>query len=152
MGLQLQAQRVEFVKGATARDIDRSHADAIFDLLERFAEYGFNKSHAAAYALVAYQTAWMKANHPVVFIAACMSLALGNTDRLGKLSLKLPVISANMDTITESGMANFMYEKGGIGALHRFMSVEDNIYSVLEIAEKDEVKAKQKLEDLLNKE
>ena len=56
---EMQAQRAEFVKGATARDIDRSHADAIFDLLERFAEYGFNKSHAAAYALVAYQTAYL---------------------------------------------------------------------------------------------
>jgi IMP dehydrogenase len=52
---------------------------------------------------------------------------IGNTDRLGKLSLKLPVISANMDTITESQMANFMYEKGGIGSLHRFMTIEDNI-------------------------
>jgi DNA polymerase-3 subunit alpha len=50
--------------------------------MAKFADYGFNKSHAAAYALVAYQTAWMKANHPVVFIAACMSLALGNTDKI----------------------------------------------------------------------
>ena len=53
--------------------------------MAKFADYGFNKSHAAAYALVAYQTAWMKANHPEVFIAACMSLALGNTDRLAAL-------------------------------------------------------------------
>jgi DNA polymerase-3 subunit alpha len=50
--------------------------------MAKFADYGFNKSHAAAYALVAYQTAWMKANHPVPFIAACMSLALSNTDKL----------------------------------------------------------------------
>ena len=55
---EMQAQRKDFVKGATERGIERSHADAIFDLLERFAEYGFNKSHAAAYALVAYQTAY----------------------------------------------------------------------------------------------
>ena len=53
--------------------------------MAKFADYGFNKSHAAAYALVAYQTAWMKANHAEVFIAACMSLALGNTDRLAAL-------------------------------------------------------------------
>jgi len=53
---EMQEQRAHFVKGATERGIDRSHADSIFDLLERFAEYGFNKSHAAAYALVAYQT------------------------------------------------------------------------------------------------
>ena len=51
--------------------------------MAKFADYGFNKSHAAAYALVAYQTAWLKANHPEVFIAACMSLAISNTDRLG---------------------------------------------------------------------
>ena len=55
---EMQAQRKHFVKGATERGIERAHADAIFDLLERFAEYGFNKSHAAAYALVAYQTAY----------------------------------------------------------------------------------------------
>lgn len=52
---------------------------------------------------------------------------ISSTDRLGKLTLKLPVMSSNMDTITESGMANFMHEKGGIGVLHRFLSVEDNI-------------------------
>lgn len=52
---------------------------------------------------------------------------IGMTDRLNQLSLKLPVISSNMDTITESGMANFMHAKGGIGALHRFLSIEDNI-------------------------
>lgn len=52
---------------------------------------------------------------------------ISNTDRLGKLSLDLPVMSSNMDTITESGMANFMHEKGGIGVLHRFLTIEDNI-------------------------
>ena len=62
---EMAAQRKVFVSGCTERGIDRSHADAIFDLLERFAEYGFNKSHAAAYALVAYQTAYMKVNYPV---------------------------------------------------------------------------------------
>ncbi|MDP9103280.1 MAG: DNA polymerase III subunit alpha, partial [Pseudomonadota bacterium] len=60
-------------------------ADEVFDLMAKFADYGFNKSHAAAYALVSYQTAWMKANHPVAFIAACMDLALSNTDKLAAL-------------------------------------------------------------------
>ncbi|MFA6304042.1 MAG: IMP dehydrogenase, partial [Legionella sp.] len=50
-----------------------------------------------------------------------------STDRLGKLSLNLPVISSNMDTITESAMANFMHEKGAMGALHRFMTIEENL-------------------------
>src|SRR4030088_3346388 len=71
---EMQAQRKDFVKGATERGIERSHADAIVDLLERFAEYGFNKSHAAAYALVAYQTAYLKAHYPVEFFAASMTL------------------------------------------------------------------------------
>jgi len=81
---EMAAQRKEFVKGATDRGIDRSQADAIFDVLERFAEYGFNKSHAAAYALVAYQTAYLKANHPVEFLAASMTLDMGNTDKLSE--------------------------------------------------------------------
>jgi len=81
---EMQEQRAHFVKGSTARGIDRQQADAIFDLLERFAEYGFNKSHAAAYALVAYQTAYMKANYPVEFVAASMTLDMGNTDKLSE--------------------------------------------------------------------
>ena len=81
---EMQAQRKEFVSGAVERGVGRGQADAIFDLLERFAEYGFNKSHAAAYALVAYQTAYMKANYPVEFIAASMTLDMGNTDKLAE--------------------------------------------------------------------
>ncbi len=81
---EMQKQRSIFVKGCTERGIDKSQADAIFDLLERFAEYGFNKSHAAAYALVAYQTAYMKANYPVEFLAATMTLDMNNTDKLAE--------------------------------------------------------------------
>jgi DNA polymerase-3 subunit alpha len=81
---EMQEQRAHFVKGATERGMDRTQADAIFDLLERFAEYGFNKSHAAAYALVAYQTAYLKANYPVEFLAASMTLDMGNTDKLAE--------------------------------------------------------------------
>ena len=81
---EMQEQRAVFVKGAIGNGIERDQADAIFDLLERFAEYGFNKSHAAAYALVAYQTAYMKANYPVEFLAASMTLDMGNTDKLSE--------------------------------------------------------------------
>jgi len=81
---EMQAQRERFVSGCTERGIERAQADAIFDLLERFAEYGFNKSHAAAYALVAYQTAYMKANYPVEFLAATMTLDMNNTDKLAE--------------------------------------------------------------------
>jgi len=82
---EMDAQRKTFVDGATARGIPPDKAEEVFDLMAKFADYGFNKAHAAAYALVAYQTAWMKANHPVAFVAACMSLAMNNTDRLAAL-------------------------------------------------------------------
>ncbi len=82
---EMEAQRAIFLKGATARGIDPAKAEEVFDLMAKFADYGFNKSHAAAYALVAYQTAWLKANHPEVFLAASMSLAIANTDRLAAL-------------------------------------------------------------------
>ena len=82
---EMEAQRSIFTDGAIARGIDAEKATEVFDLMAKFAGYGFNKCHAAPYGLLAYQTAWMKANHPAVFIAACMSLALGNTDRLAAL-------------------------------------------------------------------
>ena len=79
---EMDAQRETFVKGALANGVTRADASRIFDLVAKFAGYGFNKSHAAAYALVAYQTAYLKANHPVEFLAASMSLEINNTDRL----------------------------------------------------------------------
>jgi DNA polymerase-3 subunit alpha len=82
---EMEQQRRIFVDGATGRGITPAKAEEVFELMAKFADYGFNKSHAAAYALVAYQTAWMKANHPVAFLAACMSLAVSNTDRLAAL-------------------------------------------------------------------
>src|SRR5690606_6140223 len=80
---EMDAQKERFVTGAVAKGINKGQASTIFELVDKFAGYGFNKSHAAAYALVAYQTAWMKANYPVEFLAASMSLDLGNTDKLG---------------------------------------------------------------------
>jgi DNA polymerase-3 subunit alpha len=82
---EMEAQRKIFTDGAEARGVEPAKASEVFDLMAKFADYGFNKSHAAAYALVAYQTAWLKANHPVAFIAACMSLAINNTDKLAAL-------------------------------------------------------------------
>jgi DNA polymerase-3 subunit alpha len=82
---EMEAQRGIFTKGAIERGINPEKAKEVFDLMAKFADYGFNKSHAAAYALVAYQTAWLKANHPEVFLASCMSLAINNTDRLASL-------------------------------------------------------------------
>ncbi len=103
---EMQEQRAHFVKGATERGIDRSHADSIFDLLERFAEYGFNKSHAAAYALVAYQTAYLKTNYPVEFLAASMTLDMGNTDKLAEFRAEAERLGIKVvpPSVNRSGM------------------------------------------------
>ncbi|MFN0023267.1 MAG: DNA polymerase III subunit alpha [Parvularculaceae bacterium] len=79
---EMDRQRARFVEGAAAKGVDPRKAASIFELVEKFAGYGFNKSHAAAYALIAYQTAYLKANHPPEFLAASMSLDLSNTDKL----------------------------------------------------------------------
>ncbi len=79
---EMDQQRERFVSGAVERGLVKNKANEIFDLLAKFADYGFNKSHAAAYALVSYQTAWMKANHPVEFLAASMQLDISNTEKL----------------------------------------------------------------------
>ena len=79
---EMEAQRGIFVERAVKNDVTKDQAKAIFDLIAKFAEYGFNKSHAAAYALISYQTAYMKANHPVEFYAASMTYDMHNTDKL----------------------------------------------------------------------
>ena len=80
---EMQQQRETFVKGCAATNkIPAAKANAIFDLLEKFAGYGFNKSHAAAYAIVAYQTAYLKANYPVEFFCAMMTNDMANTEKL----------------------------------------------------------------------
>src|SRR3978361_693087 len=81
---EMDAQRDRFVKGCTERGLTKPKANEIFDLLAKFADYGFNKSHAAAYALLTYQTAYLKANHPVEFLAAAMNLDMDNTDKLAE--------------------------------------------------------------------
>jgi DNA polymerase-3 subunit alpha len=79
---EMDAQRERFVTGCAANDIARPKANELFDLIDKFAGYGFNKSHAAAYALVAYQTAWLKAHYPVEFYAASMCFDMAQTDKL----------------------------------------------------------------------
>ena len=82
---EMEQQRQVFTDGAKAKGFSAAKATEVFDLMAKFADYGFNKSHAAAYALVSYQTAWMKANHPVAFLAACLNLAVSNTDKIAAL-------------------------------------------------------------------
>jgi DNA polymerase-3 subunit alpha len=79
---EMDAQRERFVTGCGANDIPKPKANELFDLIDKFAGYGFNKSHAAAYALVAYQTAWLKAHYPVEFYAASMCFDMAQTDKL----------------------------------------------------------------------
>ena len=80
---EMAKERPKFEKGAMENGVDKKKASEVFDLLEKFANYGFNKSHAAAYAVVSYQTAWLKANHPVEFMAGVMNCDLHLTDKLG---------------------------------------------------------------------
>ncbi|MEO0544240.1 MAG: DNA polymerase III subunit alpha [Pseudomonadota bacterium] len=79
---EMDKQRVRFVDGCKERDLTEAQANGIFDLLAKFADYGFNKSHAAAYAVVSYHTAYLKAHYPVEFIASSMTYDMGNTDKL----------------------------------------------------------------------
>lgn len=79
---EMAKQRAIFEQGASERGVSADVAKDVFDLMEYFAEYGFNKSHSAAYALIAYQTAWLKAHYPSHFMAACMSADMENTDKV----------------------------------------------------------------------
>jgi DNA polymerase-3 subunit alpha len=103
---EMQKQRSRFVSGCIERDLERGQAEAIFELLERFADYGFNKSHAAAYALVAYQTAYVKANYPVEFLAASMTLDMGNTDKLSEFRAEAERLGVEVEppSINRSGV------------------------------------------------
>jgi DNA polymerase-3 subunit alpha len=79
---EMAKQRTIFVEGAIANNVSETVATGIFDLMEKFAGYGFNKSHSAAYALLAYQTAWLKAHYPAAFMAAVLSSDMDNTDKI----------------------------------------------------------------------
>ncbi len=81
---EMDKQRDRFVNGAVERGLDKGKAEEIFELLAKFADYGFNKSHAAAYALIAYQTAWFKAHYPTEFLAASMTFDMTDTDKLAE--------------------------------------------------------------------
>jgi DNA polymerase III subunit alpha len=94
---EMAAQRGDFISGAVERHIGQADAEVIFDACAKFAEYGFNKSHSAPYALLTYQTAYMKANHPVEFIAASMTLDMGNTDKLAEFRAEAQRLGIKLD-------------------------------------------------------
>lgn len=124
---EMEKQRARFISGAVEHNIKKDQADTIFELLAKFADYGFNKSHAAAYALVSYHTAYMKAHYPVEFMAASMTLDMGNTDKLSefrseilRLEIKLVPPSINRSGVTfEVGDGKIFYALAalkGVGA------------------------------------
>ncbi|WP_191555547.1 DNA polymerase III subunit alpha [Brevundimonas aurantiaca] len=123
---EMDFQRARFIKGALEKSVPESQSGSIFDLVAKFAGYGFNKSHAAAYALISFQTGWLKANHPVEFFAASMSLDLSNTDKLAVFyqdakRFDVPVLppdinrsSADFDVAWEEGQGSVLYALGAI--------------------------------------
>jgi len=110
---EMDAQRARFVDGAVKNGLTRQQADFIFDLLAKFADYGFNKSHAAAYAVVSYQTAYLKAHYPVEFLAASMTLDMSNTDKLA--DFRQDALRLGIDVVPPSVMTS-----------HRNFEVEEN--------------------------
>ncbi|MDB5431930.1 MAG: polymerase subunit alpha [Caulobacter sp.] len=112
---EMDLQKARFVAGASEKGVPEAQSDSIFELVAKFAGYGFNKSHAAAYALISYQTAWLKANAPVEFFAGSMSLDISNTDKLAVFyqdarRFKVPV---RAPCVNRSG-ADFEVENGEV--------------------------------------
>ncbi len=123
---EMAKQRVIFEEGAKGRGVDPTLAMKIFDLVEKFAGYGFNKSHSAAYALVSYQTAWLKTHYPAEFMAATMSSELQNTDKIVifieecrsmKLPLKLPDVNEGEYMFAVNEQGKIIYGLGAIKGL-----------------------------------
>ncbi|WP_183819282.1 DNA polymerase III subunit alpha [Parvularcula dongshanensis] len=112
---EMDLQRVRFVNGAKDNGVDPDKARSIFELVAKFAGYGFNKSHAAAYAWISYQTAWLKANHTAEFLAASMSLDMGLTDKLGGFlsEAKRCGVTVHPPCVNASGM-DFTVKEGAI--------------------------------------
>ncbi len=120
---EMAKEREKFTSGAIANQIDESIATYVFDLMEKFAGYGFNKSHSAAYALVAYQTAWLKTHYPAAFMAAVLSSDMDNTDKVVilieecrqmKLVILPPTINVSTYRFTANDDDHIVY---GLGAI-----------------------------------
>jgi DNA polymerase-3 subunit alpha len=125
---EMAKQRSVFVSGAMARRVPEAQATRIFDLMEKFAGYGFNKSHSAAYALLSYQTAWLKAHHPAAFMAAVLSSDMDKTDKVVTLidecasmglNVQPPDVNESVYAFHVSGPMSIRYGMGaikGVGA------------------------------------
>src|SRR5262249_15843240 len=112
---EMDQQRERFVSGAIERGLTKPRAETIFDLMAKFAGYGFNKCHSAPYALVAYQTAYMKANYAAEFMAATMSLDLNQTEKLAMLRADAIEIGCKVNPPTiNASAADFSVVNGEI--------------------------------------
>ncbi|HTB29941.1 MAG TPA: DNA polymerase III subunit alpha [Steroidobacteraceae bacterium] len=120
---EMAKQRSVFVSGAVARGVREAQATMIFDLMEKFAGYGFNKSHSAAYALLSYQTAWLKAHYPAAFMAAVLSSDMDKTDKVVtlideassmKLTVQPPDVNESDYAFRVAGPASIRYGMGAI--------------------------------------
>ncbi|MBJ9952047.1 MULTISPECIES: DNA polymerase III subunit alpha [unclassified Acinetobacter] len=138
---EMVKQRATFIEGAAKKDIDEATANHIFDYMEKFAGYGFNKSHAAAYALVAYQTAWLKAHYPSEFMAAVMSSEMQNTDsivfliddcRINGLDVLPPSVNMSFYQFHASDAKTIIYGLGAIKGVG-----EQAMQSVIDSREQD---------------
>ncbi|WP_151960937.1 DNA polymerase III subunit alpha [Acinetobacter bereziniae] len=138
---EMVKQRATFIEGAAQKDIDEATANHIFDYMEKFAGYGFNKSHAAAYALVAYQTAWLKAHYPSEFMAAVMSSEMQNTDnivfliddcRINNLVVLPPSVNMSFYQFYASDATTIIYGLGAIKGVG-----EQAMQSVIDSREQD---------------
>ena len=120
---EMDAQRARFVDGCVKNDIPKAKADEIFDMLAKFADYGFNKSHAAAYALISYQTAYLKANYSVEFLAASMTLDKGNTDKLSEFRNEATRLGIKVEppSVNHSGV-DFEVPQDGSAAIRYALS------------------------------
>jgi DNA polymerase-3 subunit alpha len=123
---EMAKQRIIFTRGAEKKGVSIDLANQIFDLMEKFADYGFNRSHSAAYALVSYQTAWLKAHYPAEFMAAVLSSDMEHTEkvvlfleecRLMKLNVLPPDINASDYKFTVSKKGELRYGLGAIKGL-----------------------------------
>ena len=136
---EIPKQRIMFTEGAIKNGIDEEVAKSIFDQMEKFASYGFNKSHAAAYSLVSYHTAYLKAHFPVEFMCAVMDLDITNTDKLAgfKAECKAMGIEVLKPDVNES-LAKFSVQSGKLRyALGAIKGVgESNMNAIVEAREK----------------
>ena len=163
---EMDAEKPQFLSGAEGNGVDGRTADEVWELMAKFAEYGFNKAHAAAYAVIVYQTAWLKANHPVHFMTSVMNCDIGDTDKLQsfvqelkRLEIKLipPCVNRSDAEFSISG-CDIAYGLGalknvGLEAMRQVVAArgDNNFHSLFDFAERVDMKmlGKRQLESLV---